>query len=672
MTDEPAPTAPAPPEVAATAPDAPASPDAPAAPSRRRRRWLLALGVVVLLLVAAGVFAAARYVPALDDARALRTDLEAMADRVRVAGLDLDRATMDSLETDLAAAVVRFERIEALVSGDPLVALLRALPVTGPSVRGADNVVAAAGDLLDTFGEGIIIGRGFIGVREWQAADRTGASVLPKLLELMATSRDHAVAAGASVASARLALDAVPEDAAGQILALGDAMAERIDEYGPLLDGYVEASSRLPSILGWDGPRRYLVLTQDPAEIRPTGGFIGSYGIVAFDRGRITERLFQDITLLDLPSDYPYLEPPQDLADYLLGPKQGWQLADANWSPDYPTSAEDALRLFTNESGDDRIDGVIALTTYTIDELLDVTGPIEVPAYGVTIAPGESTLKILQLTRVPAAPDANRKAFLSAFADTLLTSLLAVQPQAWPGLRDTVDGLRRGHHLLAWFRDPVEQALAVKSGFGGGVRADLGDFVYPVDTNVAPATKLDYLVTRAWNLDVEIDAVGNARNALAVTWDNRVGEPEEEAYRALQGVGGEILGMYSRLLVPERSRVTAVAGGGLAPVTAPATVRTESGRMSVGAYLKIAPGQASLRYEWTSPYAAETDEAGGTYRLTIQKQPGIVPGPISVRIHAPDGYRIAAASPGLVVSEGTATLTTTFAEDIVLGVRYER
>ena len=181
-------------------------------------------------------------------------------------------------------------------------------------------------------------------------------------------------------------------------------MAERIDKYGPLLDTYLTVSERLPAILGWDGPRRYLVLTQNPAELRPTGGFIGSYGIIAFDKGRITERSFRDIYLLDLPWDYPFIKPPTELANYLLGPKQPWQLADANWSPDFPTSAQDAIRLYTNESGDTRIDGVLGITTYTIDELLKVTGPITVPEYGATIASGETTLKTLQLTRTAPGP----------------------------------------------------------------------------------------------------------------------------------------------------------------------------------------------------------------------------------------------------------------------------
>ena len=90
----------------------------------------------------------------------------------------------------------------------------------------------------------------------------------------------------------------------------------------------------------------------------------------------------------------------------------------------------------------------------------------------------------------------------------------------------------------------------------------------------------------------------------------------------------------------------------------------------IGTYLMVPPGSASLRYVWTSPYAADADETGGIYRLTIQKQPGLLPGPLTLTIHVPDGFRIASASESLQVSGATATLTTTFTQDLELGLRY--
>ena len=73
-------------------------------------------------------------------------------------------------------------------------------------------------------------------------------------------------------------------------------------------------------------------------------------------------------------------------------------------------------------------------------------------------------------------------------------------------------------------------------------------------------------------------------------------------------------------------------------MTAPATVELEAGRTAIGTYLKIPPGTTTLRYAWTSPYAANADATGGTYRLTIQKQPGLPPGPITLTIGVPDGF----------------------------------
>ena len=578
---------------------------------------------------------------------------------------------MDALDGDLAAATGRMDRVRDLLASDPLVALARALPPTAADVRGADDAVAAAGDLLSAAGDGLAIGRRFVEIRDAQASDPQNASALSQIVELMATSRDRAVAAAAAVARAKQTLAGIPDGLVGEVESVRDAMTARIAKYGPLLDGYLSASARLPAILGWDAPRRYLVLTQDPAELRPAGGFAGSYGIIAFDKGRVTERSFRDIALLDYTNNYPFVKPPTELADYLLGPKQSWQLADANWSPDFPTSARDAIRLYTNESGDTNIDGVLAITTYTIDELLKVTGPITVPDYGATMTAGETTLKTLQLTRTALVPGENRKAFLSAFADQLLASLLGLPAAKWGQLLGQADAFRQGRLLQAWFSNPADQALVTGSGFDGAVRADPGDYAYPVDSNVAPSSKLNAVTTRSLDLQVQIDAVGNARNTLAVTWQNRIETAEGAPYRALPGEKPKhLLGLYFRLLVPERSRVEGVSGGSYPPLTDPAVVEDEAGRTAIGTYLKVPPGRTSLTYTWTSPYAADADETGGTYRLTIQKQPGLLPGPLALTIRVPAGFRIADASPELTVRGDTATLATTFDRDIVVEVRY--
>jgi hypothetical protein len=558
---------------------------------RRRTRVALASGAVLITLLAlSGALLAFRYLPAVDDARSLRADLESIVDQAETSGLDIDMATVDDLDQRLAAARTRLERLKALASEDLLIGLARALPPSSASVRGTDDLLAAGTYLLDAAGEGLTIGRRYVEIRDSHETDAGDGSALAQLVELLATTRPEADRAAGSVVQARSALAAVPEGAIGPISNLKESLSARIDRYAPMLDTYQDASQRVPAIFGWNGARRYLVLTQDPAELRPTGGFIGSYGIVSFERGEMTEHHFEDVVPLDYPWDYPRIEPPQQLADYLLGASQPWQLADANWSPDFPTSARDALRLYTNESGDTDIDGVLGITTHSIDEVLKLTGPVNVPAYNVTIESGETTLKALQLTR-SAPPGEDRKAFLPAFADSLFAALFSLTSDSWGDVLSSAGTFRDGRLLLAWFTDPTDQAFAAQAGLDGAVRQDPGDYVFPVDANVGPASKLNAWTSRTLDLSVDIDEFGNARHALDVTWENEVETPAGATYRDMDNVGGRILGMYFRLLVPLRSRVEDVSGGTMTPVTDPAAVDEEAGRTVIGTYVKVRPVQ---------------------------------------------------------------------------------
>jgi hypothetical protein len=626
--------------------------------------------IVVAMAIAALVLV--RYRPALDEAHTLRADFDRLTARIHAAGLGIDRSAIDEVGHDLDAARGRLDDLGNLLAGDPLIGVARWFPPTHAQVTGADSIVAAARELLDAADDGRAIGARFIEIKDARTAGSSPGSALPDLVELMATSHERAHAAVAAFTRAETILRTVPDDLAPPLEDARDAMLTAVERYGPILESYVTASSRLPALLGWGGPRRYLVLTQDPAELRPTGGFIGSYGIVAFDRGRMTERVFRDVFLLDVPWDFPFIKPPTELANYLLGPKQPWQLADANWSPEFSISAEDALRLYTNESGDDRIDGVLGITTFTIDELLKVTGPIAVPEYGATIASGETTLKTLQLTRA-AKPGQNRKAFLSTFADRLFEDLFALPGTKWQDILNEADDFRTQRLLLAWFKNDDDEAFAAAAGFDGAVRKDGGDFLYPVDSNVAPASKLNAITTRSLSLDVAIDRLGNVTNTLDVNWQNGIDTPAGTPYRKVPTLEGlRVLGMYFRLLAPSGSRVESVSGGSLVNLTAPASVTVQAGRTMIGTYLMVPPGATALRYVWSSAGVAEADERGWTYRLTVQKQPGLLPGPLTVTIRAPEGFTIASVSDGVRVSGDAARLTTSFAQDVGITVEYRK
>ena len=193
----------------------------------------------------------------------------------------------------------------------------------------------------------------------------------------------------------------------------------------------------------------------------------------------------------------------------------------------------------------------------------------------------------------------------------------------------------------------------------------------PSISNVAPASKINAIATRSLRLEVVIDEEGHARNTLDVTWQNPI---DDEAGRPLREVPtletSRILGMYFRALAPEGSRIESVSGGSLARLTAPAVVSQEAGRAAIGTYLMVPPGTTSLRYVWTSPDVVSPGSADGHYRLTIQKQPGLLPGPLTLSIRVPPGSQISSVHPQLAVAGDTAHLSTTFDQDVEVELDY--
>ena len=345
------------------------------------------------------------YWAVVDDIRGVREASARLADDVRALdAADLERATVDHIRAELDALEQRLAPVEELLAADPLVSLARGIAAVAPQVEAADSLVEAGSSLVEAGQIGLGLADRVVDLREADAADPEVA-LMPGLVELMATSGEQVDRVAELLADARTALDAIPEEAVSQIREARDLVAGPIASYAPLLDTYRELDDVLPGLLGWGDEKRYLVLAQNPAELRPSGGYTGTVGTITLRDGAIVEQDFVDTYGLSVQEGLPFVDPPDELTAYLLGEGQSWRLADANWSPDFPTVARKAAELYGIETGQEDIDGVIAITTYALDRLLEVTGPVEVPEYGVTVQPGDVTMTLLGATRGTAELD---------------------------------------------------------------------------------------------------------------------------------------------------------------------------------------------------------------------------------------------------------------------------
>ncbi len=157
---------------------------------------------------------------------------------------------------------------------------------------------------------------------------------------------------------------------------------KQVDLVEKNLSYFLDIFPSIQDFLGLYSDKRYLIVFQNNAEMRASGGFIGSYALLDFKKGEIIN--------IEIPSGGSYdteggmrvlMESPKPL--HLL--KSIWYFWDANWWPDWKLSAQN-LMWFYDKSGGPSVDGVIAITPDLLADILDLSGPIDLSdKYGVII-----------------------------------------------------------------------------------------------------------------------------------------------------------------------------------------------------------------------------------------------------------------------------------------------
>jgi hypothetical protein len=605
---------------------------------RMRASSWMALGLAagtLFLAVALGVHYWALYAD-VTEGRSLLLEAQNILETSR---LDVSEEDLAQADDRLVRAGQLFGSAERRMDRDPFLKMAGLLPL-------ASHQVNAGREMMSIGVEASVAGRLAVEAARDFNAVRTGED--GTLLEKSATLLDR-VAPEIDSLEARLALiDQYRDhiDADGLLPPLKaavrdlDEQRERVRE---LVQDYRRAQELVPSALGFDGPRTYLVLAQNNAELLPTGGLISVYGLVTVREGHIEDMFFEDAVAFGerWMKAGNYVEPPGPLANYLLK-GWSWNLALANWSPDFPTAARQAQRFF--EAGGGRpVDGVIAINVTTLEKLLDVTGPVDVSEYGVRVTSGNAMDVIEANTRSPAHPGDDRKAIVALIADQVMDQILHAKPSQWSPLLDALQEVGDGRDLLIYLNNANEERLVREMGWDGGLRRSDGDYLMVVDASVN-STKLNIAMEQSLQLDVTLDELGNAHHRVTLNYLNDLPRWQEgrdpELVRRLM-LGGTY-GGYVRLLTPSASRlVSATERGQSIGVD---EISDEGDKTVFGRFFALPSGQEkSLQIEYVSPTIVDIGPHHWLYRLLIQKQPGQQTIPATVRVVPPDGMKITSA-----------------------------
>jgi hypothetical protein len=586
----------------------------------------------------------------------------------------LETGRLDVSEEDLVQAddrLVRagqlFDSAQRRVDRDPFLKVAGLLPL-------ASDQVNAGREMMGIGVEASLAGRLAVQAARDFNAVRTegGGTLLEKSVVLLERERPEMDSLESSLAAIDEHRGQINEH--GLLPPLAAAVREldeQRDRVGELAENYRRAQELVPSMLGFDGPRTYLVLAQNNAELLPTGGLISVYGLITLREGRIEKMFFEDAVAFGerWMKAGNYVAPPGPLANYLLK-GWSWNLALANWSPDFPTAARQA-QWFFEAGGGQPVDGVIGINVTTLEKLLGVTGPVDVPEYGVRVT-SENALDVIEAnTRSPAHPGDDRKAIVALIADEVLQRVLHAGPSQWSPLLDTLEEAGNDKDLLIYLNDANEQRLVREMGWDGGLHDGPGDYLMVVDASVN-STKLNIAMEQSVRLDVSLDELGDARHQVTLGYVNDLPRWQEgrdpELVRRLM-LGGTY-GGYVRLLTPPASRLVAVTDQGRS--IGPDEISAEGGKTVFGRFFALPSGQEkALQIEYVSPTVVDTEPGYREYRLFIQKQPGAPPMPLQVSFSLPQGGRALSLEVDGKAQGAVSELTLDLRQDAELVLRFE-
>ncbi len=312
----------------------------------------------------------------------------------------------------------------------------------------------------------------------------------------------------------------------------------------PKAQSYIEQGQSVVGIVSWllgvGQSRHFLVQTMDRAELRPSGGFTGQYGVFSIQDGRMAPFTLKDVTELDYNGNGAELGR-QAPAEYRSWMNFGFfGLRDSNLSGDFPTTARLAMQVFQEEGGGP-VDGDIMFTPTVIEHVLDVIGPLQVPEYGETITAAnledklhyyqnDATAIALQKAKTNTNNAASRKSFTALLGTLLLDKVKHLPVKTLLKVVQNAQKDIQSRDLEIYFTDPQAEAWLVGHSFSGAMNtfSNVDGFMV-VQSNIS-ISKASQDVQTTEQDNVILDSQGGATHNLTITLNYQQTKPIYSVY----------------------------------------------------------------------------------------------------------------------------------------------
>ncbi|HEY4314529.1 MAG TPA: DUF4012 domain-containing protein [Actinomycetes bacterium] len=606
---------------------------------------LLVLAVLVggwLWWLASGLLGASGTVQ--DQAAVAQSELQKFRDSLTAGHDAAARSHLKAGEAALAKAQD--------AAGARPVRVAKGLPWVGSTVDDLDHLLAAAQIMTTSGADALAVYDNFSGENSKLFHD--GTFSIPAIHQAQAS----VTAIGHSLDRAQAELEQVTGNGPKGAEALAKkrsalhqvtSLRQQVASLAPLLDS-------MPSAVGADGPKTYLVAIMNPSEMRASGGAPLSVAFVKFDDGKMSllakKGATSALTGMNAKEYWNRLTGKRD--PFAAPAGQAERFVNTNVNPDFATSGEQ-MRRATKANFGVKTDGVIALDLTAIGHLLDLTGPIKTGYYGTITGQNIANKLVVKAyqnssgnadTDVTARHDVN---------DRLMTVMLnrLTEGGGLVGKARALGLAVPGRHLELYFSDPALQKVVVAEGLGGTIPVRRTGNLTAVYTQNGNGNKMDVFQRRTVTERVKLRADGSALVRRTVALENPT--PPYTAPFADRHVGYDTRWATNLVinLMPKGSRVV-----NQPVVTMVGTVGSgvdQDGRTYAKAAVMLPPdGRASLTWSYVVPHAAVVRGDRMYFRDYVAPQSMLRTPTLDLQVVAPQGWT-AAAAPGWTASDKGAS-----------------
>lgn len=408
------------------------------------------------------------------------------------------------------------------------------------------------------------------------------------------------------------------------------------------------APDLLTLALGLDGDRNYLILSQNSDELRPSGGYVSTYGWLTVRRGRIIDYGYSPTTASS-PNPPPdtranEIDIPSWWINYARPAYAAW---DGSWSPDFPTTAQMAMWFYNNGNNPGSpVDGVIAIDIVAFEYILQALRQVTVPEYGIAVNTSNFRDVVYDI-RAFGEGDSPHKQFLAAlyrqiFADWQAT---ASDPQKNSAiLTALLRGLQEKHIMFSLADENINDALSLLGWDGKQHEAAEHDYLLVVDANLG--NKSNSSIRRQIIYDVEIQPDQSVISYTTVLYDYPASIASSDP-----AVNEEYHGRldYNNLLqvyVPVGSMLTETTGG----IVGTSQVHNPTNSQFIGRLTVPFDSSERVRFSYVSPDVVQSVGEFERYRLLVQKQPGMRSEIVNIQVTLPSDAQVVSTTPKAVAS----------------------